>query len=82
MNSYHPQETIAINKEIENEWNLGLNGLHSSHSGLFSGHLEAHLKTSHKNKLRWLITVWSLREAQTPDYFVTSHSVADPMTRY
>ena len=80
--SYHPQEIIEINREVENEWNTNLNGLPTTYSTLFTGTLEAKISKTHRMKLKWLTTVWALRETHTPDYFTTTAAIADPMTRY
>ena len=82
MHSYHPQEIKDINKEITHEWVIGLGSLNNQHSSLFNGTLEDKLKSNHKTKLRWLTTVWTLRELQHPEYLSQAMEQSDPMTRY
>ena len=80
--SYHPTETKAINKEIEQEWHRKLDKLPSKYTSLFSGTLEAKLKQQHVVKLKWLATIWSLREIYDTNDLSTTSTIADPMTRH
>ena len=80
--SYHPTEIIAINAEIEQEWNRNLEDIPREHSALFSGMLQAIIRKTHTAKLRWLTTIWSLREVTNPHYLTTNSQITDPMTRH
>ena len=81
-NSYHPEEIKLIKKEIEQEWGKGLEAIPQQYGQLFQGSMESLLKKKHTAKLKWLTTVWSLREAQRSDYFLTIPTIADPLTWY
>ena len=81
-NSYHPTEINAINKEIEHEWVRHVDNLPPQYSTLFSGTLDDKQKKTHTAKLRWLTTIWALRETHNPDYFLTCTHEIEPMTRY
>ena len=80
--SHHPQEIKEIDLEVEYEWNRNLDLLSPTYSTLFHGTLEDKLSKPHRMKLKWLVTLWALRELHQPDYFTTVVTANDPMTRY
>ena len=82
QNSYHPEERKLINREVEQEWTKGLDTIPTLYAPLFSGTLEEKKRKKHAAKLKWLTTVWSLREATNPEYFNQTSTVTDPLTRY
>ena len=80
--SYHPNEIIGIDREIRQEWSMNLDQIPPTYAALFSGTLEQKLKKQHSAKIRWLTTIWSLREIHTPDYLTNVQHTIEPMTRY
>ena len=80
--SYHPQEIQAIDKEIRNEWTRGLDQLPQKYATLFTGTLKHKLQSSHRDKLKWLTSIWALTEMQQPNYFTLISTDTDPLTRY
>ena len=80
--SYHPTEKRAIDKEIAHEWEKQLDGLPRQYLTLFHGTLQQKHAKSHTAKLKWLTTIWTLREMVNPNYFTQVHHDIDPMTRH
>ena len=79
--SFHPQEIKAIDTDIKSEWERGLDALPQQYVTLFNGTLERKLGIPHRDKLKWLATIWALRELQQPNYFQTVSTTTEPMTK-
>jgi hypothetical protein len=60
--SIHAYEMQALEGEINNEWNTGLDQLPQNYSHLFSGTVQDRMLDTVNNKLMWLISVWSARD--------------------
>ena len=80
--SYHPVEKRALDKEIGHEWGRHLDGLPRKYLTLFNGTLEQKQAKSHLDKLKWLTTIWTLRETVSSTYFTQLQHEIDPMTRH
>jgi hypothetical protein len=58
----HSTEMTALNIEIRNEWETGIDQLPHSYNYLFRGQVEHRLTDSINQRIMWITSVWAARD--------------------
>jgi hypothetical protein len=67
-NTIHKYEMMALDTEIREEMNLGLDGLDRKYLHLFKGSLQSKLDYTMTSKRMWIMSVWAARDNTEAEY--------------